>query len=347
MRVQQEEALPEVLIDQVHPMERRRLPAREALAHLRRDPVGADAEPRAHRPHELQVRAIGGVHDHRAVGGHAAVGREVAGQPAVEVRHRLVQRRQLLEEPGQVVDQQVLPGGGRHAVGEPLEHREVLGRAQQRHAAGAAPGAVAVGEPVRDPERRGRRLGDPGARELGRQPVPGLERRGQDLALLALVLAGPHEPPVALGCEELLGLPVARDRDLDQRLHAVRREGGVRPPAVGAQHPMDATGQVLDLAGSLPRQHPGLPRQAVEKSTTGGHVERRGLLVVEGTQALQRAAAGVAEGDVRRHDVVDLGLLAHLCDVVLADASCHVSESTGRRGQGGRRSGGRSYPEGW
>ena len=62
----------------------------------------------------------------------------------------------------------------------------------------------------------------------------------------------------------------------------------------------------------------------------GVDVERRRLLVVEGAQALQGAAAGVAERDVLRDDVVDARLLAHLGDVLLADPSCHVAILCGR-----------------
>ena len=61
-----------------------------------------------------------------------------------------------------------------------------------------------------------------------------------------------------------------------------------------------------------------------------GDVEGRGLLVVERAQALQRAAAGVAQRDVGGDHVVDARLLAHLGDVLLADPPGHVAESTGR-----------------
>ena len=43
---------------------------------------------------------------------------------------------------------------------------------------------------------------------------------------------------------------------------------------------------------------PSLAAEAVAEPAGRGDVERRGLLVVEGAQALQRAAAGVAERDV-------------------------------------------------
>ena len=154
---------------------------------------------------------------------------------------------------------------------------------------------------------------------------------------------------------ELLGEPVGLDQpgagrpagSVLGRLAVVLLAAQLHAVLVGEALDRVGEGQPVVLHHERDDVAAFLAAEAVEESTTGGHVERRGLLVVEGTQALQRAAAGVAEGDVRRHDVVDLGLLAHLGDVVLADASCHVSESTGRCGQGGRRSGGRSYPEGW
>ena len=68
--------------------------------------------------------------------------------------------------------------------------------------------------------------------------------------------------------------------------------------------------------------------EAVEEPAAGVDVERRGLLVVERAQALQRAAAGGAERDVVGDDLVDPGLLAHLRDVFLADPSGHAAEST-------------------
>ena len=71
--------------------------------------------------------------------------------------------------------------------------------------------------------------------------------------------------------------------------------------------------------------------EAVEELTRRVDVERRGLLVVEGAQALQRASAGPLERDVLGHDVVDPRLLAHLGDVVLANPACHVRESTAAR----------------
>src|SRR3954447_857139 len=59
------------------------------------DPVGTDAEAVAHDAGELEVPAIGGVEHHR-LAAYVAVGREVARQPPVQVRGRLVERRELL-----------------------------------------------------------------------------------------------------------------------------------------------------------------------------------------------------------------------------------------------------------
>ena len=60
----------------------------------------------------------------------------------------------------------------------------------------------------------------------------------------------------------------------------------------------------------------------------GRHRQRRRLLVVERADALEVAAAGVAQLDVLADHVVDRGLLAHQGDVLVADPSWH-SESRG------------------
>jgi hypothetical protein len=69
--------------------------------------------------------------------------------------------------------------------------------------------------------------------------------------------------------------------------------------------------------------------EAVEELPRRVDVERRSLLVVEGTQALERPTAGGLEGDVAGDHVVDPRLLAHLGDVLVANPACHARESTG------------------
>src|SRR5580698_2864695 len=63
--------------------------------------------------------------------------------------------------------------------------------------------------------------------------------------------------------------------------------------------------------------------EAVPEPAGRGDVEREGLLVVEGAQAFQRAAAGVAQLEVLPHHLVDGGLLADECDVLIADPARH------------------------
>ena len=84
--------------------------------------------------------------------------------------------------------------------------------------------------------------------------------------------------------------------------------------------------------------------EAVERAVRRPDVERRGLLVVERAQPLQRAAARAAQRHVLAHQVVDPGPLADLRDVALPDPSRHGSESRRAVGQSaGRSSPGRSY----
>ena len=64
--------------------------------------------------------------------------------------------------------------------------------------------------------------------------------------------------------------------------------------------------------------------EAVEQAARRRHLEARGLLVVERAQALERAAAGVAQRHVRADDLVDPGALPHEGDVLVVDASGHA-----------------------
>src|SRR3954452_19690281 len=100
---------------------------------------------------------------------------------------------------------------------------------------------------------------------------------------------------------------------------------------------MGPTGQVSDLPRTVVGEHARLSGEAMPELASRVDVERRGLLVVERAQALQRAPAGGAQRDVVRDDVVDLGLLTHLRDVFLAYPAGHDRESTaaGRQSSGG------------
>src|SRR5881227_2529046 len=58
----------------------------------------------------------------------------------------------------------------------------------------------------------------------------------------------------------------------------------------------------------------------MEEAKLGIDVERRGLLIVEGAQPLQPAAAGRSELDALTDDIGNGCALAHLHDVLVTDA---------------------------
>ena len=174
---------------------------------------------------------------------------------------------------------------------------------------------LAVARREADAERRGRglveaALGEELARDdgVGGRQLLGVELLG-DLVRL--------DQPAARRSARPLGLVVAV---LATQLDAVLV--GEPLDRLGEGEPVDLHQEGDDVAALL-------AAEAVEELARGLDVEGRGLLVVEGAQALERAAAGLAERDVAGDDVVDACLLAHLGDVVVADPACHVAESTG------------------
>ena len=128
---------------------------------------------------------------------------------------------------------------------------------------------------------------------------------------------------------ELLGDPVGLDQPL--RCGPRGRSSRTSPSSRRSVHavlvgePLDGLGEgePVDLHQEGDDVAALAAAEAVPELARGRDVERRRLLVVEGAQALQRAAAGVAEGDVAGDDLVDARLLAHLGDVVLADPPAH------------------------
>ena len=125
------------------------------------------------------------------------------------------------------------------------------------------------------------------------------------------------EQPAARRTARAYGLVVALlAPELDAELLGEPLDG------LGEGEPVDLHHEGDDVA-ALPAA------EAVEELARRVDVERRGLLVVERAQALERPAAGPLERDVLRHDVVDPRLLAHLGDVVVANPACHAGESTG------------------
>jgi hypothetical protein len=103
--------------------------------------------------------------------------------------------------------------------------------------------------------------------------------------------------------------------------------------AVLVGQPLDRLGerQAVDLHQEGDHVAAFLAAETVKKSAARVDVEGRGLLVVEGAQALLGAAAGVLEGDVAGDHLFDPGSLPHECDVVVPDQSCHGRESTSGR----------------
>ena len=165
---------------------------------------------------------------------------------------------------------------------------------------------LAVARREADAELLGRRLVEPALAEelaggdgFGRRQLVGVERLGGLVGLdqpLALRPARPVVADVALLAAQ--GHAVLVGEPLD---------------GLGEGEPVDLHQEGDDVAALAART------EAVPEVARRRDVERRRLLVVEGAQALQRAAAGPAEGDVAGDDVVDARLLAHLRDVVLTD----------------------------
>src|SRR5262249_59146042 len=82
--------------------------------------------------------------------------------------------------------------------------------------------------------------------------------------------------------------------------------------AGGGREPLDRLGEreVVDLLHELDDVPAVRAGEAVPQATGGSDVEGRRLLVVEGAQALERAAAGVTELEVLADDLVDGRALA-------------------------------------
>src|SRR5688500_4151841 len=118
----------------------------------------------------------------------------------------------------------------RMAVREPLKHRFVLRRTDERHAAGPVQGPVSIGEAVCDPEWRRRRRQRALRWILRDKPIAILEVDCDDLARACARLPRSDEPPMTVSSEQLLALAVAGERELVERLHAVRFERGIYPP---------------------------------------------------------------------------------------------------------------------
>src|SRR5680860_455909 len=168
------------------------------------------------------------------------------------------------------------------------------------------------------------------------EPISGAQVSRNDLATLLTVLAAAHEPPMLVGCKDLLDLSIATDRDLHERLDAERPKGSLNPVGVNTQDAVSSSCQLLDRPDPVIGQDLGLSRQTMVETSRRSHMERCRLLVMEGAQALHRPAAGVPERHVGGDDVVDARPLADLRDVLVPDPAHHGGESTGRHRRTGR-----------
>nr|WP_245737893.1 hypothetical protein [Streptomyces sparsogenes] len=148
----EEEIGRQVLVDEMDTVKGARFPARKPFTDLLCDPICPDAETRAYRANVLQGLSLSTVQTDRAFLVHMPVGRQVTRQPPVEVRHRLVERGKILEEPWQMVHLDLLAGVRSLAIRKPFQQLNILDRVELRHGAGTAEGAVAIGDPMRDTE---------------------------------------------------------------------------------------------------------------------------------------------------------------------------------------------------
>ena len=168
-----------------------------------------------------------------------------AKYPASHPRGKSVthQSGRPLKNLGQVMNEQVVAARRGRTVREPLEHRRVLWRTDQRHGPRAVQGAVSEGEPCAIPNGDGRGPPDARARVDVRETRPGLKSVVTTSRRRLNVSARPDEPTMLVGCEDLLGLTISRQRDLVQPLHTVRPERGIDPVRVRTENLVDATGQ--------------------------------------------------------------------------------------------------------
>ena len=83
-------------------------------------------------------------------------------------------------------------------------------------------------------------------------------------------------------------------------------------------------GEVVDLHDEVDGVAAILAAEAVVEPLGRADVEGRGLLVVEGAQALEVAATGVAELEILGHDGVDRDRVPNRLHVVVVDPSGHA-----------------------
>ena len=83
-------------------------------------------------------------------------------------------------------------------------------------------------------------------------------------------------------------------------------------------------GEVVDLHDEVEGVAALLAAEAVEQALARADLEGRGLLVVEGAEALEVAAARVAQLEVLGDDGVDRDRVPYRLHVVVIDPACHA-----------------------
>jgi len=106
-----------------------------------------------------------------------------------------------------------------------------------------------------------------------------------------------------------------------ERSHPARSAGRRRP--AGQQLDASTKDSPSIFCTNLIASPPSGTRKAVEESARRGHVERGGLLLMERAQALERAAACVAQLKILTDHFVDGRPLANRRDILVADPPSH------------------------
>ncbi len=202
---------------------------------------------------------------------------------------------------------EAVDGAAAALLGEAGQQQLLVAEALAAQVAGEVVPALGA---VADAEVDGRRLVEAA---LGEEDPAGLRLR-----------AGRELFRVPLG-GDLVGLDQA-----DALAALVRR---VVPALLVAQRDAGLAGQALDRLREgevvdLHHERDGvaalLAAEAVEEPLARTDLEGRGLLVVEGAQALQVAAARVAQLEVLRDDGVDRDRVPYRLHVLVVDPSCHA-----------------------
>ncbi len=190
---------------------------------------------------------------------------------------------------------------------------------------------VTISSSVKPRSRRCRLSASP---PWGAKPMPNCLGGGAVEAALAQEVApGPGLGPPGVEEQrgvELLGHPVRLDqpRALAERHAALAGAATLLVAQLEAElggEPLDGLGEgeVLDLLHERDDVAALAAAEAVVAADGRAHGEARGLLVVEGAQALERAHPGRAQGHVVAHDVLDGRALLDRRDVLGHDPTRH------------------------